>query len=180
MGKRRQNSKNKDFYIDKKELVVELNKWKKSGDMSDKLGTMLLSIVNGLGQKRNFSGYTYIDDMKGMAIEFLVKYARNFNDSKPNSNAFSYCTQIAYCAFIQYIQKEKKQSTIKKQVYDDLITKKGMMHLTESPFDTYIKNCGDDNRIKEDLIEDLIQDYDLMIDILKKEIKEKIEKRNNE
>jgi len=178
-AKRKKSQKKKDFYIDAKAMSDELMAWKKCGVMSDKLGKMILAIVNGLGQKKNFSGYTYLEDMKGLALEFLVKYARNFDARKKNANAFSYCTQIAYCGFIQYIQKEQKQSKIRQKLYDDLVTQGGMMEMSDCPFELYVRNSGESNRIKDELISDLIEEYDAMIAILKQEAANKVNVQND-
>jgi hypothetical protein len=48
-------------------------------------------------------------------IENCIAYAHNFNPEK-STNPFSYFTQIIYYAFIRRIQKEQKQTDIKKGI----------------------------------------------------------------
>ena len=177
MLKKKRKRKKKDFYVDEKLLKKELIAWKKCGTMSDALGRMLMAIVNGLGHKRNFSGYTYIEDMKGLATEFLIKYARNYNPTKSNANAFSYCTQISYCAFIQFIQKEQKQTKIRKHIYEEQVNRGGMLKIKKNicPFEIYIEKSGESNRINDDEISDLITDYNRLVRILKGNVAEKIQ-----
>ena len=77
-----------------------------------------LKIVNRYGSRKNFSGYTYINDMKSEALEHCVKYADRFKIEK-SENAFAYFTQVTYHAFIQFITKEKKQAKMKFGMMED-------------------------------------------------------------
>lgn len=111
----------KKRYINNKDFADSLIEWvklcksntgKHRPDIPMYIAECFMKIVNGLGQKRNFSGYTYLPDMKSEALEHCVKYADRFNSEK-STNAFSYFTQITYNAFIQYINREKKLATFK-------------------------------------------------------------------
>jgi len=88
------------------------------GQASDRLGEIFLDLVENYATKSNFSGYTYLEEMKSRAIFFLLRYSPSFKPEKSN-NAFSYCTQIVKNAFIQVIKKEKKRTESKKKYVED-------------------------------------------------------------
>lgn len=96
------------------------------GHISEELGEMFLKVAKGIGNKKNFINYTYKEEMMGLGIEFLCKYAKKFKYELPKANAFAYLSQICKNGFIQSINKEKKQSKMK----DTLI--KQSMHCSES------------------------------------------------
>lgn len=101
-------------YIDPKEYSKEIEKWKESGEISDRLGELfLLHAVNKTYSQR-FINYTWHDEMISRAVLYLCKYAHNFDPDK--GNAWSYCDRIIYNAFIQVINDEKKQSKIKEDM----------------------------------------------------------------
>jgi|SRR3990167_8165312 len=112
-----------DHYVNNKELVDEILKYKeakakadKTGDpipqMSERLGEMILLIARRLATSHNFSGYTYKEEMISDGIENCMMYITNFDPAK-SKNAFSYISQIFFFAFIRRIGREKKQSYIK-------------------------------------------------------------------
>ena len=117
-------------YVDNKQLTVALTAYVKScehdedgkfiegsGDFSNELGEMILLIAKNLSNKGNFANYTWKDDMVSEAILTCVKYCHNYNYEK-SSNGFSYITQICRNAFINYIQKQNRHSTIKDTCYN--------------------------------------------------------------
>lgn len=99
--------------VDNKELVVELVAYIKTGNASERLGELFLDLVDNYSTKANFSGYSYLEEMKSRAIFFLLKYSTSFKVEKSN-NAFAYCTQIVKNAFIQVIKKENRHIETKK------------------------------------------------------------------
>lgn len=78
---------------------------------------MIVKIATGLSQKPNFSGYTWVEDMRAEAILTVVKYLRNFNPEK-SSNPFAYVTTICTNAFRGYIMKQRKNTVIKNQLFE--------------------------------------------------------------
>lgn len=96
------------------------------GHISEELGEMFLKVAKGIGNKKNFINYTYKEEMMGLGIEFLCKYAKKFKYEMKTANAFAYLSQICKNGFIQSINKEKKQSKMK----DTLI--KQSMNCSES------------------------------------------------
>jgi hypothetical protein len=108
--------------IMKEEKVSKKTAEKKAkGVISDDLGDMFLKIAYNLSNKTNFNNYTYKEEMVGLGIEYLCRFAKKFDHKNPKANAFSYCTQICYNGFIQAITKEKKRSALK-----DVLIKKSM------------------------------------------------------
>ena len=130
--------KSKSFhYVDNKELVQELLKWKQTlaeweekmdrdgvpdgdrtrPDMSNTLGSMIIQIAEGLAMKPNFRNYEYLDEMICDGIENCILYVHNFNPEKSN-NGFAYVTQILYYAYVRRIKTEKKHTFIKMKCFE--------------------------------------------------------------
>jgi len=95
------------------------------GIISEDLGEMFLGIANNLANKSNFNNYTYKEEMIGLGLEYLCRFAKRYDYTNANANAFSYCTQICYNGFIQCIKKENDRAKMK----DKMI--KESMHETE-------------------------------------------------
>lgn len=72
------------------------------------IGECLMLICQRLGTKRNFSGYSYRDEMVSDAIENCALVIDSFDPSKSN-NPFGYFSLVAQRAFFRRLQKEKKQ-----------------------------------------------------------------------
>jgi hypothetical protein len=86
------------------------------GLITDDLGEMFLKIAYNLINKNNFNKYTFKEEMIGLGVEYLCRFAKNFDASNPKANGFSYCTQICSNGFIQSITKEKKRSALKDKI----------------------------------------------------------------
>jgi hypothetical protein len=82
------------------------------------IGECIFKIAVKLATKPNFSSYTYKDEMISDGIEVCIRYLHNFDPEKSN-NPFAYFTQIIYYAFLQRIQKEKKQAYIKAKSFEN-------------------------------------------------------------
>jgi hypothetical protein len=110
----------KKFYIDPLDLKKEIVDWKEVGKISERLGELFLLISKNMSYNQKFIGYSnhWKEEMIQQGTLFLCKYAKNFDPDHPKSNVFSYCSQIVYNAFIQFIVKEKKQSEIKNNLIE--------------------------------------------------------------
>ena len=84
----------------------------------DYIGQAIMMICKNLAKKGNFSGYTYIDEMRADGEVDCIAAVDNFNPDK-STNPFAYFTQIAWNAFLRRIQKEKKQSYIKHKNFEN-------------------------------------------------------------
>jgi len=119
----------KSHYVDNKEFLKEMVKWKTKYDSAESSGRKtppvssyiaesFLKIAEHLSYRPNFMNYPYREEMVGDGIENCLMYAHNFDSSK-SKNPFSYFTQIIYFAFLRRIEKEKKQSYIKYKIMED-------------------------------------------------------------
>ena len=104
-----------------KEVMTMKGDWRTRidvrGFVNDKLAKMIMTISEGLSRKGNWKGYTWREDFVQAGILTTLKYMHNYN-SDVNSNAHGYINRICYNCFLQYIQKEKRLSDVKKKVYD--------------------------------------------------------------
>jgi hypothetical protein len=116
-------SKAKAHYIDNKEFLAEMTKYrlavakaKKNNEPKPKIpeyvGKCFMLIAEKLSHRPNFLSYTFRDEMIADAIENCVMYVDNFDPAK-SQNPFAYFTQIVYYAFLRRIGKEKNQLYIK-------------------------------------------------------------------
>lgn len=88
------------------------------GHLSDGLVHMIMMLVDQFAKSGNWSGYTYIDDMKGSALVHLCDVALKFEESE-SSNVFSYLTQVASNKFTATLNSEKYQRKIKSTLMQD-------------------------------------------------------------
>jgi len=86
------------------------------GTITNKLAKMFILMVNKYGQRGNWRGYTYIDEMKGQALLQLAQMGLQFDESK-SDNPFSYYTQSLQNSFTRVLNLEKKNQDIR----DDLL-----------------------------------------------------------
>lgn len=105
------------------EQIEKIQNQEVFGVPSERLGEIFVNLVDNFATKSNFSGYTYLEEMKSRAIFFLLKYSKGFNPEK-SKNAFSYCTQFVYHAFLQVIKKEKKHIEAKKALVEKYYNEK--------------------------------------------------------
>lgn len=103
-------------YVENEDLLREIKKMKKTGKMSEELGEMLMKIGNGLVNTKSFYGYTWKEDMVSFGLLTLVKYLKNFDETK-YSNPFAYIDTVFKRAFLTYIKQHKKHSEIKDKCW---------------------------------------------------------------
>lgn len=107
-----------NVYLNNKELLAEVKKSKRKGQMSNKLAQMLQMLCTRYASKGNFINYTYNEDMQAYAMMMLVRTWNAFNPEK-SSNAFAFFTQCVKHSFIQYLNQEKRQRNIRDLVLVD-------------------------------------------------------------
>jgi hypothetical protein len=131
-------AKKNNHYIDNEEfcslLVSHKEKYTKAKEdgtelpkLPDKVGEAFIKIATKLGTRPNFSGYSYIDEMIGDAIENCIMAANNF-DSEKSKNPFSYFTQITWYAFLRRMAKEKKQTYVKYKCLENAVVYDTLYH----------------------------------------------------
>lgn len=106
------------LYLNNKDLLAEVKRSKRKGEMSDKLARMLQMLCNRYAKKGNFINYTYNDDMQAYAMMMLVRTWNSFKPEK-SSNPFAFFTQCIKNSFIQYLNQEKRQRNIRDLVLVD-------------------------------------------------------------
>ena len=100
------------FIEHKAKVATAKAEGKEAPRLPNYLGLCFMQIADRLGTRGNFSGYTYLDEMKADGIENCIIAANNFDPSK-GENPFAYFTQIIWFAFLRRIDKEKKHSYIR-------------------------------------------------------------------
>jgi len=106
-------------YVNNKELISELIKYKETKVISERFGEMFLLIATNLSKKPNWSSYTWKDDMVQEAIYTCTKYIKNF-DLEKSQNPFAYITQICSNSFKLFVKKQKKHAEIKDICYKEI------------------------------------------------------------
>jgi hypothetical protein len=122
-------------YLNNKDMLAELRKSKKDGNMTRELTNMIMLLVRRYAEHPWFVNYTYNDDMRSFALLTVVKFWDRFDFDKSN-NPFAYFTQIIKRAFQQYKIQEKKHRTIR----DLLLVEHG-----ETPSYTFMNDYDEDN-----------------------------------
>ena len=105
--------KQKNNYIDKASFHEALKKYKNNQGgkrVEDFVGKCMLDICQGLSTKSNFSGYTYIEEMRLDAIENCIMAIRSYDVEHAAQNPFWYFSKIANWAFVRRIEAEKKEN----------------------------------------------------------------------
>lgn len=129
--------KKKTNYLNNKDLLAEVIKSKEQDQMTDKLAHMLQMLCKRYASRAQFANYTYNEDMQAYAMMGLVKTWRAFNPEKSN-NPFAFFTQCIKNSFIQMLNQEKKQRTIR----DELLVDQGL-----NPSYTYqLENSNNNNK----------------------------------
>lgn len=90
------------------------------GSITSKLARMMILMVNKYGQRSNWRGYTYIEEMKGQALLQLSQMCLQFNEMK-SDNPFSYYTASISNSFTRILNLEKKNQDLR----DDLLINSG-------------------------------------------------------
>ena len=94
---------------------------KDSGQITDTLARMMIKLCERYATRGNVRGYTYNDEMKGMAILQLTQIGLQFDESK-SDNPFAYFTAAVTNSFVRVINTEKRNQNIR----DDILEMNGM------------------------------------------------------
>lgn len=164
-------------YINNPDLLAEIIKYqnlckeaeaegKPKPQQSNYLGLAFMKIAENFSNNYQYRNYTFKEEMIGDAIMFCVKSVDGFNPEKSN-NPFSFFTTAIYFAFLQKIQKEKKQLYIKYKNLEssglcDIIEEHGETDMIDLNFslqsqDTrqnFIKEFEESMQRKKDKIKD--------------------------
>lgn len=111
------------------------------GSITNKLAKMFILMVNKYGQRSNWRGYTYIDEMKGQALLQLAHMGLQFDELR-SDNPFSYYTQSLQNSFTRVLNLEKKNQDLR----DDLLIDSG----ASPSFSRQLAIEGEIRRLRED------------------------------
>jgi len=92
------------------------------GRITEKLGRMFIMLVKRYGQRGNWRGYTYNDEMQGQALLQLSNFGLKFNEHK-SQNPFAYYTTVITNSFTRVLLSEKKGQSVK----ETLMMESGLM-----------------------------------------------------
>jgi len=88
------------------------------GNITNKLGTMFLKLVERYSHRANWRGYTYVDEMRGQALVQLSQIGLQFNEAK-SDNPFAYYTAAVNNSFTRVLNLEKRNQTIRDDILID-------------------------------------------------------------
>jgi hypothetical protein len=94
---------------------------KDAGQITNTLAKMMIKLCERYATRGNVRGYTYNDEMKGMAILQLAQIGLQFDESK-SDNPFAYFTAAVTNSFVRVINTEKRNQNIR----DDILEMNGM------------------------------------------------------
>ena len=94
---------------------------KNCGQITNTLAQMMIKLCERYATRGNVRGYTYNDEMKGMAILQLTQIGLQFDESK-SDNPFAYFTAAVTNSFVRVINTEKRNQNIR----DDILEMNGM------------------------------------------------------
>ena len=108
-------------YLNNRDLLAQVMLSKEQEKMTDELAKMLQMLCKRYASRAQFANYTYNEDMQAYAMMMLVRTWKSFNPEKSN-NPFAFFTQCVKNSFIQMLNQEKRQRTVR----DELLVDKGM------------------------------------------------------
>jgi len=88
------------------------------GNLTNKLGTMFLKLVERYSHRANWRGYTYVDEMRGQALLQLSEVGLKFNEAK-SDNPFAYYTAAVNNSFTRVLNLEKRNQNIRDDILID-------------------------------------------------------------
>lgn len=91
------------------------------GQISHRLATMFMLLVDRYSRRPNWRSYTYLDEMKGHALLQLSQVGLQFDESK-SDNPFAFYTSCVKNAMTRVLNVEKKNQNIR----DDILVMNGM------------------------------------------------------
>jgi hypothetical protein len=94
---------------------------KDHGTMTRKLATMFMKLCERYATRSNWRGYTYNEEMRGMALLQLSQIGLQFDESK-SQNPFAYYTAAITNSFTRILNLEKKNQNIR----DDMLEMNGL------------------------------------------------------
>ncbi|MBC2602065.1 hypothetical protein [Puniceicoccus vermicola] len=105
--------------ISNREFLGELRRYYENDVFSPCLGVIITDLIGKTGSRKNFKDYSYLDEMKGYALERCINaVATKKFDINTRKNPVSYFYSTIYNSFLKYIKKEKQLTIAKKAAYE--------------------------------------------------------------
>ena len=86
----------KSYEVDKDECNAEMLKSKSRGQMTEKLGVMVIKICDGLQLTYPYESEEIKNDVRSVAITIACEKWNIFDPNREESNAFSYLTSMIH------------------------------------------------------------------------------------
>jgi len=99
---------------------------------TDLFGEMILLLIDKMLTRPNFRYYSYKNEMKSLAVEYILKYTWRFDPNKQSKisgqyvSAFAYLSTIIFNAFVASINKYEKEN---KKIKEDFLETQKLFHL---------------------------------------------------
>lgn len=93
--------------IDPDELRAAIIASQQQGECSPELAQLFLQLARNLSQRKNFHGYSYVEDLVQDGAARCCKYFMKYNVNSLHS-PFSYFTRVLWNSFLQGIDRENK------------------------------------------------------------------------
>lgn len=88
------------------------------GKLDERIGQVFFTLVEKIARKPNWSGYSYLEEMKGAAMVNLVHRGLMFDESK-GGKPFAYWTTAVERSFLQFMNGEKKLHQFRDTIIED-------------------------------------------------------------
>lgn len=94
-------------------------------------GSMAIQVMNNIATRPNFSGYSYLNEMKSLATEHILKYTWKFDSYRQSKisgqyiSAFTYISTIIFNAFVATINKQNKEA---EKIKQDFLENQRLFH----------------------------------------------------
>jgi DNA-directed RNA polymerase specialized sigma24 family protein len=118
------------------------------------LVSMMVLLVDKVGNHPRWRKYSYLDDMKAEANISMIQHGLKFNIAK-SQNAFGYYTQIIWRTFLTFTERERKQRKIKDRIIEttpDIEFETSFAHQAEQEQNQLNQNLDGTQRVKVDPI----------------------------
>lgn len=113
-----------------------------SGNISNNLAKMMMTLCQEYSTRWNVRGYTYNDEMRDQAILQLTIVGLQFDESKSN-NPFAYFTSVVINSICRVINIEKRNQNIR----DDILEMNGLnpsyTRTNSGEYESEVKNSDD-------------------------------------
>ena len=149
---------NKQNYLEAQDLYDQYKKSVESGQCTEKLGEMFLTLTDHILRSPSFNRYSYQvkEDLQGYALEKLMKSLKTVRLDLASQQIFNFATRTIYTAFLSELGRHYKFENLKRKVTKEYLMKADFI----SP------------QIKDEMIRE-IDDFDKEVELKKKATKEK-------